>query len=699
MTGKGASPIPPEQRINLSANEAARMEFRLRKSLNDYSMREEKRLEDEKLRNMKQAARESLLQQKQLQRDNMRAEREVKREEFRLKREASRAALREEREMQQQSRRFWRDLSIGAIVGSVGGGAGFSGFARVAGGALGGGIAGLAGASRYSAGLIAEVVGEVMSLVVNPLGAVGGAAQPFYQFQNKAFAFGGGRDLERVLFPSGADIGVKTPPWMKQLGVTNENALQSMEQFGIPVQGDQAKFIANMRLLSLQRGTRNLPTGAIEGFERQLTGLGLQGPNAASLQNENTRAMLTVLTEANTKGLDNSKLLASMASSLSILESSSAAGASVGAMRDLLRMGIAGGTPGGVSGANAAASAQGVAANFSNILRNPMMTMSLMQFAEGHGGLRSEGSVKALIGDEMFNSLKSTASGRATIASAIQAAQQGYVASAIDLLSAAQAISPTRSMQIAMPFVQSVTGGITAAQPRMLSGMTGAKMGDARDFAFGIRGGGGGGRGLQKTPLTEAKAAAFIKAIFGVMPSSGQRSAAHNADVGGALNSMHISGEAADIPIVPGMTPDQMIGMIKGSGVPYSELFFESNRGHRPHIHWGWRPKMGKNGKPMGNIPMSGIPLGGDSPGAIQPADKLGLPSSFGAQAEIAMSNLNSAALTAATLVPAMQGFNDVVGKATTSLKDFTRILDKITGKGLPKGTVMLHRPAVPYDH
>lgn len=59
-----------------------------------------------------------------------------------------------------------------------------------------------------------------------------------------------------------------------------------------------------------------------------------------------------------------------------------------------------------------------------------------------------------------------------------------------------------------------------------------------------------------------------------VVVSSGWRSPAVNAAVGGAVNSDHMQGRAADIT-VPGMTPLEVAQAIRGLNLPFSQLIHE----------------------------------------------------------------------------------------------------------------------------
>lgn len=87
--------------------------------------------------------------------------------------------------------------------------------------------------------------------------------------------------------------------------------------------------------------------------------------------------------------------------------------------------------------------------------------------------------------------------------------------------------------------------------------------------------------------LTESGAQAFVKGMFpGAVISSGQRTPAHNAAVGGVPNSMHIPGQAVDFVLPKGMSFDQVKQQFAAAGVPTTELLNEGD-----HVHWGWGQK------------------------------------------------------------------------------------------------------------
>jgi len=72
-----------------------------------------------------------------------------------------------------------------------------------------------------------------------------------------------------------------------------------------------------------------------------------------------------------------------------------------------------------------------------------------------------------------------------------------------------------------------------------------------------------------------------IRALVGapVHVSSGYRSPELNAAVGGARDSAHLQGLAADIE-VPGMTPQELAKAIEGAGIQFDQLIYEGTWVH-----------------------------------------------------------------------------------------------------------------------
>lgn len=97
------------------------------------------------------------------------------------------------------------------------------------------------------------------------------------------------------------------------------------------------------------------------------------------------------------------------------------------------------------------------------------------------------------------------------------------------------------------------------------------------------------GNGVGGAPSGPAPSATDIRGTIerlvpGVRFTSGQRTPERNAQVGGAPNSYHLSGNAWDIVPPQGMTTAQLRQTLAASGIPAAELLDEGD-----HVHVAWR--------------------------------------------------------------------------------------------------------------
>ncbi len=89
----------------------------------------------------------------------------------------------------------------------------------------------------------------------------------------------------------------------------------------------------------------------------------------------------------------------------------------------------------------------------------------------------------------------------------------------------------------------------------------------------------GGGQGATAVPRDPQT---YFSGLAGgqVTITSAQRSAAHNAEVGGVKNSHHLTGNAWDLTPAPGQTMGQLFNQLRASGQHFDELLNEGN-----HVH------------------------------------------------------------------------------------------------------------------
>ena len=96
-------------------------------------------------------------------------------------------------------------------------------------------------------------------------------------------------------------------------------------------------------------------------------------------------------------------------------------------------------------------------------------------------------------------------------------------------------------------------------------------------------------KGIDNTPPPAAVAGLVrvaalleqVRALVGgpITVSSGYRCPALNKAIGGAANSAHVLGLAADIT-APGMTPQALAKLIQGAGLPFDQLIYEGTWVH-----------------------------------------------------------------------------------------------------------------------
>lgn len=112
---------------------------------------------------------------------------------------------------------------------------------------------------------------------------------------------------------------------------------------------------------------------------------------------------------------------------------------------------------------------------------------------------------------------------------------------------------------------------------------------------------GGAAGGAPAAPQGAAPDPAVVKTMIsqmfpGAQVTSGPRSAADNARVGGAANSMHLTNEAVDF-VVPGMAftqenANKIAEQLRAQGIPVTEAL-GGGKDHADHFHIGFRPKGG----------------------------------------------------------------------------------------------------------
>src|ERR1700744_1511414 len=97
------------------------------------------------------------------------------------------------------------------------------------------------------------------------------------------------------------------------------------------------------------------------------------------------------------------------------------------------------------------------------------------------------------------------------------------------------------------------------------------------------------------TPLSEDEATDAVMTLApGAVITSGYRTPDHNAAIGGVAGSLHTRGQAQDIVLPQGVSPDQFHQHLLQAGYPVTEFLVEKAgdpHSTGPHVHWGWGPK------------------------------------------------------------------------------------------------------------
>jgi hypothetical protein len=547
------------KRIQITAEQASKDEYNLRQTINTYNAKVEKQAEDKKLRAIEKANTEQLRAEAAVSRkklrdeatqarkdakeasDLKRSEREQAQQEARVERDNTRRTARmEQREKRTElehvraRNRMWRDLSIGGLAVSALGGGGVRGMAGGIGGLAGYGIAKMAGAGAGAAGLIAEIVGEIVKTLVNPMSAAYGAAKPYFDYQTSAYSLGrysgnSGAGIERKLYPGA----YRSQPWMEELGSSAPEAIKSLSSLGVAPQGNPAELnqlAETLRRSSLSPAFTNMAPGTVESLVGKGAGYGLTTPTAGGAESY-LKPFMHVVEEANVKGLDSSKVLESMQGSLETIAKSDSLGASPAAIAAMLRQNAMTGTPGGLTGASTLATQQGMTETLSNVTAHPSLLTALLSQIGRFGNLKSAKDVKAFIGEENYNAA-SPEMRDIVIAQAVKAAQAERYPIAVGILTSAfMQSNKERAFEILDPFVNSITGGNSDMKPGILSGLTGATQDTTRSYswlpkgieaAFARYNGGGKGPGREVNVAYGKSVAEIYKKNFGIAPGSGK---------------------------------------------------------------------------------------------------------------------------------------------------------------------------------
>lgn len=158
--------------------------------------------------------------------------------------------------------------------------------------------------------------------------------------------------------------------------------------------------------------------------------------------------------------------------------------------------------------------------------------------------------------------------------------------------------------------------------------------------------------------------AGLVGALPGVTITSGTRTPAHNAEVGGVANSQHLDGHALDIVLPKGTTPAQVKAYLTASGIKPTEFINEGD-----HLHVAWGPKGGGGAQVIASAPPKATPqYRAASPAEVAAA---GLP--VGTPAQVSPEGKIEPFTNGANLKP-------IPSSAARGMADTTTAINKIDG-------------------
>lgn len=321
------------------------------------------------------------------------------------------AMLANQKATSQQQANAQRNLNAVAMArGRIGAGrSGSSGLMNMAGNLIGG--AGLLLSNPIVDAAVAGSVGLAMSpfLAASTAQKIQGLAAPYDALREGTAAVGraGGfnsMDLQDQLFP-----GNRTPQWMKDMGVTTQGALGTLNAYGIaPTSSIEALgVVQDVRRASLSP-YMGLDDQQLAGSGRLARTLGISG--GGSLQDGDTyttdlskyfATLQKVMASATSQGLDHASSLKTVEGLLRMTAGSGAASVNTGVLSNFWGQMTSSGLPGMRSGEGVASALEGINKSFGSIGVGgaPMQNTMMMTYFAKHGGMpQSEGALQKFLG-------------------------------------------------------------------------------------------------------------------------------------------------------------------------------------------------------------------------------------------------------------------------------------------------------------
>lgn len=278
---------------------------------------------------------------------------------------------------------------LGGILGAVGGGLG-GGLGFMGGNAIGGPIGGLIGKA------VGAAIGSLAGMAVNPFHSAYSAAKPFFDFQEDAYAVGRGRGqsgqgVQDALFRRG-----RIPQdFLAQAGLSPDAAAKALLQ-GPIAQGDIRETLTTFGNLTNRSGAfAGLGADAVQGVLGRGRGYGINAPTEAGTGR--MQSLIDMLSEANARGFDKSKLLDSVNTSLDTLVNNSGQ-ADIKNITQMTKELMNTGLPGGMTGATSRGIVAGNAALGQNVLSNGLTTLMLSSLLPKYNNFKTAADVAKFAG-------------------------------------------------------------------------------------------------------------------------------------------------------------------------------------------------------------------------------------------------------------------------------------------------------------
>ena len=318
------------------------------------------------------------------------------------------------------------------------------------------------------------------------------SARPYLNTANQSYSFARrmglpGSDISGAMYPGVKGQGIG---WMARLGLTPDTMMHGLESYGI-VPGSQSDMTRGLGEAfgnaNLSRGLSGLGDDIAQRIARQGVGAGAASNTAAGVT-----AYLTpfekLLTQAGAAGMDRSKVLGNIESSLDMIEKSGAMAMQPQSVLDMFTQMMKAG-PGGRTGATAARFMEGADSRGQNILESSLSTFAMLNEMSRLGiGTGKAGDFEKLIGPDVAKTIREQNPAgfeetKAQFYSALKGGRRG-VAGRI-ATSAAQPVNKNFLPGIAKRFSESVYPNSPDLRALLGAGITNSSLQDFTSYLSG----------------------------------------------------------------------------------------------------------------------------------------------------------------------------------------------------------------------